>query len=113
MTSILVLFDKFILQHTTYIYFVTLLSLHIAYFLMYFDIMKFNETVINYSDIAIQTFICLVLLLRFNPWRKVQLTDYDRDIIFGSAVILLGNLTISKYFLNTFKTIYKETIIHN
>jgi len=113
MRSILVLFDQFILNRTTYIYFVTLFSLHIAYFLTFFDIMKFNETVINFSDIAIQTFICFFLLLRFNPWRKVQLTDYDRNIIFGSAVILLGNLTISKYFLNTFKTIYKEKIIHN
>jgi hypothetical protein len=113
MTSILVLFDQFILNHTTYIYFFTLFSLHIVYFLMYFDIMKFNETIVNYSDIAIQTFICFVLLLRFNPWRKVQTTYYDRDIIFGSAVILLGNLTFSKYFLTTIKTIYKEQIIHN
>jgi hypothetical protein len=113
MTSILVLIDQFILNHTTYIFFFTLFFLHIAYFLLFFDIMKFNETIINYSDIAIQTFICFFLLLRFNPWRKVQLTDYDRNIIFGSALILLGNLTFSKYLLNTFKTIYKEKIIHN
>jgi hypothetical protein len=113
MKSILILIDDYILNHTTYIYFFTLLFLHIAYFLTFFDIMKFNESIINFSDIAIQTFICLVLLLRFNPWRKVQLTDYDRTIIFGSAVILLGNLTFSKYLLNTFKTIYKEKIIHN
>jgi hypothetical protein len=80
---------------------------------MYFEIMKFNENIINFSGIAIQTFICFFLLLRFNPWRKVQLTDYDRNIIFGSAIILLGNLTFSKYFLNTIEKIYKEKIIHN
>jgi hypothetical protein len=113
MTSILVLIDQFIIQHTTYIYFVTLLFLHVSYFLMYFKIMKIDEKIINYSDIAIQSFICFVLLLRFNPWRKVQMTDYDRVIIFGSAVILLGNLTISKLFLNTIENIYKEKIIRN
>lgn len=113
MTSILVLIDQFILNHTTYIYFFTLMFLHISYFLMYFDIMKFNENIINFSGIAIQTFICFFLLLRFNPWRKVQLTDYDRNIIFGSAIILLGNLAISKLFLNTIENIYKEKIINN
>lgn len=113
MTSILVLFEEYILNHTTYIYFFTLMFLHVSYFLMYFDIMKFNENIINFSGIAIQTFICFFLLLRFNPWRKVQMTDYDRVIIFGSAVILLGNLTISKLFLNTIENIYKEKIIRN
>ena len=100
--------DEWIEKYTAQIYFLTLGTLHIAYFLVYFNITKFNEKILNYTDVAIQIFICAVLILRFNPWRKVQMTEYDKHIIFGTAIILLGNLAITQYLLKNFKNLYDK-----
>jgi tryptophan-rich sensory protein len=108
MTSIVSTFDDWIEKYTAQIYFITLGALHIAYILVFFNITRFNEAILNYTDVAIQTFICAVLLLRFNPWRKVQITEYDKHIIFGTALILLGNLASAQYFLKHFKTFYDK-----
>jgi len=106
MNTFVSILDEWIEKYTAQTYFITLGALHIAYVLVYFNITKFNETILNYTDVAIQSFICAVLLLRFNPWRKVQMTDYDKHIIFGTAIILLGNLAITQYLLKHFKTLY-------
>lgn len=41
---------------------------------------------------SVQVFVCIFLILRFNPLRKHVCKSSDSDIIFGSATFLLINL---------------------
>lgn len=106
MFYILKFLDESIEKSSGEVYFYTLAFLHASYVLAFFDIINLNEGLMNYLDIFIHTLICVVLLVRFNPWRKTVLTQGDRHIIFGSAIFLLGNLAITQYFLNYVKTNY-------
>jgi hypothetical protein len=100
--------DYIIEHYSVQTYFGVLFVLHIAYVLIFFNIMTFNETILNYTNVAIQIFISTVLFIRFNPWRKVELTEYDKSIIFSTAIFLLSNLALTQYFLQYFKTIYDK-----
>uniref|UniRef100_A0A6C0B8H4 Uncharacterized protein n=1 Tax=viral metagenome TaxID=1070528 RepID=A0A6C0B8H4_9ZZZZ len=104
--------DNIIEKSNGNFYFYTLLILNISHFLHvshvlgFFEIIKFDEAMTNYLNISIQTYICFVLLIRFNPWRKTRMTEGDRRVIFGTAVFLLGNLALTQYFLNYVKQNY-------
>lgn len=106
MNDLLTYIDNIIEKSNGNFYFYTLLFLHVSYILGFFNIIKLNETVMNYLDVFIHTYICVVLLVRFNPWRKTKMTEGDRSVIFGTAIFLLGNLAITQYFLNYVKTTY-------
>jgi len=79
--------------------------------LAFFNVSILSESIINNLNIAIQTFISVVLIIRFNPLRKVNMTENDREIIFGTAVFLFGNLAITQYLLNYIKINYLPTTI--
>jgi len=106
MTTLLNYIDALIESSSGTLYFYTLTFLHVSYVLAFFEIIKFNETIMNYLDVFIHTYICVVLLIRFNPWRTTKMTEGDRNVIFGTAVFLLGNLAITQYFLNYVKQNY-------
>jgi len=72
---------------------------------------QFNREFLSILDISIQTFICIFLIIRFNPFRKHILRPSDAQIIFGSATFLLLNLGFVKLFnkqlLNNVESIVK------
>jgi hypothetical protein len=71
---------------------------HIAYVLLFIGLFQFNREFLSILDISIQTFICIFLIIRFNPFRKHILRSSDGQIIFGSATFLLLNLGFVKLF---------------
>jgi len=79
-----------------YIYGIVLF--HIAYVMLFIGLFQFNKEYLNILDISIQTFICIFLIIRFNPFRKHILRPSDAQIIFGSATFLLLNLSFVKLF---------------
>ena len=52
---------------------------------------------VNYLNIVVQVFICIILMMRFHPLRKHKLHKHDSQLIFGSAFFLLTNLGITQY----------------
>ena len=44
----------------------------------------------------VSVFICMFLILRFNPFVKAELLPYDANIIFGSAMLLLFNVVFAE-----------------
>uniref|UniRef100_A0A6C0DCB0 Uncharacterized protein n=1 Tax=viral metagenome TaxID=1070528 RepID=A0A6C0DCB0_9ZZZZ len=83
-----------------YIYGIVLF--HIGYVLLFIGIIQFNREYLSILDISIQTFICIFLIIRFNPFRKhVYRPSIDGQIIFGSATFLLLNLGFVKFFNQT------------
>jgi hypothetical protein len=71
---------------------------HVAYVLLFIGLFQFNKEYLSILDISIQTFICIFLIIRFNPFRKHILRPSDAQIIFGSATFLLLNLGFVKLF---------------
>lgn len=111
--SIIKFLDDVLESHVASIYLFVLFFIHAVYFLGLFDIVIIRDQYLNYMNIGIQTFICMVLLLRFSPWRKVQLHENDRQIIFASALFLVGNLAITQYFVSYIQSVYKGQFLSN
>jgi len=88
------------------VYVGSLFLLHFLYILVLFGIIHYTDTFINNLNILIQLFVCIFLMIKFHPFRKHELKEFDSNIIFGSALFLLTNLgftqLITTYFDRTF-----------
>lgn len=69
--------------------------LYIIYFLSMFGIAYINLDYTEYLNSVVQIFIAVVLIIRFNPLRKLTCTANDRVLIMSSAVFLLINDGVS------------------
>jgi len=82
-------------------------TIYTIYFLVFIGVINYNESLINGLDYLLHIFICLFLMIRFHPFRKHELKQFDSDIIFGSALALLFNFGFAKsiraYFLDKAK----------
>lgn len=85
------------------VYLSSIFLLHFAYLLVFVGVIKYTPTIINNISIFIQLFICLFLIVKFHPYRKHELKEFDSTIIFGSALFLLTNLGITEYLKNYFE----------
>lgn len=86
------IFDKFKIPIIYSIYFI-----HIFYIFLFFGFVFINPEYIKYLSIFIQVLICIILIIRFNPYRKHNFVETDSRIIFSSAIFLLTNLGITEY----------------
>jgi hypothetical protein len=75
-----------------YIIFYTLLVLlYVCYFALFFQLIKQNvyekykETIKTFT----QFYIGIYLFIHFRPFHKTKLTDFDKTVIFNSAILLL------------------------
>jgi hypothetical protein len=58
-------------------------------------------------NVYLPIYVSAFLLIRFNPWRALHFTDFDRQIVFQAGIFLLLTTSISavldKYFINPAK----------
>lgn len=78
--------------------FYLILLLHVLYFGTYFGMVAVHAETLAWLDTITQTFICIFLLVRFNPFRKDndEISMYDKRMIFGSGMLLFSNLVAIK-----------------
>ena len=74
---------------------------HILYVVSLIGAIYIDPKYIKLLNVITQTFICLFLLVRFNPLRRVELHQYDNKIIFFSGLLLANNL-IATELSNTY-----------
>jgi hypothetical protein len=74
--------------------------IYLSYFLIFFGLFYINKKYIDIFSNLLLTFVCLFLILRFHPFRKHELRDFDATIIFGSAVLLLTNAGLTNIIAN-------------
>jgi len=74
------------------------LALYAAYIVLFLGVVNFNPSYITELKLLMQVVICVVLIYRFNPFRKHELKKYDANIIFSSAMFLLVNTGIAEVF---------------
>ena len=79
------------------IYLYSLYFLYLLIILSYFSTCDFQDTItsINFWTTA---YIGLILMIRYNPWMKNKLTDFDRKLVFSSSIILIYPFIL--YLLN-------------
>ena len=91
------------------LYLGTILTLHFTYVLIFFHFINYTPQFILYLNYFIQGFIAFFLIIKFHPFRKHEIKEFDSTIIFGSAIFLLTNIglteLIKKYFENTVKNV--------
>lgn len=73
-------------------------ALYAAYIVVFLGVVNFNPSYISDLKLLMQVVICVVLIYRFNPFRKHELKKYDANIIFSSAIFLLVNTGIAEVF---------------
>ena len=72
----------------------------IIYIMSYIGLLYVSPDYINSLTIGVNTFVCLFLLYKFNPFREHTLNKYDGKIIFASALFMLTNLGITEIIRN-------------
>ena len=75
-------------------------SSYIFFFISFFQLSKYAPKYLDELNIIIKVIICVILLYRFNPISTIILTDFDRRLVFDSALYLLfSSLFIDFYLL--------------
>jgi len=93
--------DHFLDKVKKPVYLLTVGSLYLLYFATLIGLFYVKPEYIQLVSNISHTFICLFLIIRFNPFRKhIVLHEFDDKIIFGSALILLFNLSITQYLVS-------------
>jgi len=86
------------------VYMTFVFIIYIIYLLSYFGIFHLSTDYIRIINFLAQSFVCFILIYRFNPLRKItELRKDDNVIIFGSAMIIFINLVSSELL-----RLYKE-----
>jgi len=86
------LFDMIVGPTASFIFFI-----HVFYIFIFLGLISVEMKYVNYLNIVVQVFICVILMMRFHPLRKHKLHKHDSQLIFGSAFFLLTNLGITQY----------------
>lgn len=94
------------------VYLFLIFVIYLSYFLAFFGVYYVNPELLQFFIFVVNVFICLFLLIRFHPFRKHELRDFDDKLIFASGLILLSNLGVQTYIpqFNAVQQYYKNII---
>jgi hypothetical protein len=73
-------------------------ALYLSYFLYiiaFFKIESYDPKYLELLDTIIKYYVIIFLLLRFNPFVKQKFNEFDRTIVFSSAIFLLTTTAFS------------------
>jgi hypothetical protein len=84
--------------------------IYLSYFLIFFGIVYINKKYIQLFSDTLLIFVCLFLIIRFHPYRKHELRNFDAKIIFASAILLLTNTGLTKYYIYKIKNNIESNI---
>ena len=75
----------------------------ISYLLIFISFLGFSSAslYLDNLDYYVRIYICLFLLWRFNPFRKIDtFTNLDRKIAFSAGVFILTTTALHQYLLD-------------
>lgn len=83
--------------------------IYISYTLIFISAIGFSETAPKYiaiMDYYLKIYICLFLILRFNPlMSNIVFTDLDRKIAFSAGLFILTTTVLNEYIIDIKKYI--------
>jgi len=84
-----------------HVYLFAFFIIYIIYALVFFAVIPTTPAIVHYLTVFVQFFVSIVLMVKFHPFReKYELKEYDGEIIFGSALIILANLGFAEFMIN-------------
>ena len=89
-----------------YIFFT--IAIYFSYFLIFAGLYYVNQNYINTFSTFLQIFISLFLIIRFNPFRKPELREFDASIIFSCAILLITNAGLTQIVKNNLKIVTND-----
>lgn len=96
--------------HKLYAFQGTVFLIHLAYLAIFFGIVIVNETYLRKFSILIQFIVCLFLIYKCFPYRKIEpFTKFDHSIIFYCATFLLMNVVAVEVYKSFVLPVYNVT----
>lgn len=120
--SINTLFDIHLSKKEFEYYNLVNIFFHFLYIVLILGVAFVNIIYVHYVIVMIHLFICIVLMMKFGPFKNggVFINEYEKKFIFSGSVILLINVIIYeigiKIDVNKWKNridVYKEMIFSN
>lgn len=70
---------------------------YILYFIAYFNIGIYTPEYLTVLQSIMKYYVIMFLLIRFNPFVVTNFTDFDRQVVFSSAIFLLTTTAFNDY----------------
>jgi len=77
------------------IFYIALYLSYFLYIIAFFKIESYDPKYLQLLDTIIKYYVIIFLLLRFNPFVKQKFNEFDRTIVFSSAIFLLTTTAFS------------------
>ena len=94
-----------ILRMITFPTIVILYIIHLGYLLLFLGLFSVDVDLLHGFNVVVELFIVINLILRFHPFRKHVLNEYDGQLIFASMLFSLESLGAAEYSYYTFDAI--------
>ena len=78
----------------------------VSYFLFFaaaFGFSKYAPQYLSNMDYYVKMYVCIFLIIRFNPFRQIKFTELDRKIAFSAGLFILTTTALAQYFVNISK----------
>ena len=70
---------------------------YILYFVAYFKIGIYTPEYLTVLQSIMKYYVIMFLLIRFNPFVVTKFTDFDRKVVFSSAIFLFTTTAFNDY----------------
>ena len=80
-----------------FVFNITLYISYILYIFAYLQVGFYNPKYLDVVQDIMKYYVTGFLLIRFNPFVKTDFTEFDRRIVFSSALFLLATNAFNQY----------------
>jgi hypothetical protein len=80
-------------------------SCYILYFLTIFGLSRNAPEYLKYLQLFIQMYVCLFLIIRFNPFLKTKFTSLDKRVAFSAGLFIFTTTFISEILVRNIEKI--------
>jgi len=77
-----------------------LIMSYILYAFVFIGIVNNSPSYLETLNFVLKIYVCMVLLIRFNPFVDRQFTNFDKKIVFSCALFLISTTTINEFAIN-------------
>jgi hypothetical protein len=92
-------FQDIRVENMSHFFLVSLTAVHVMLVFIFLGVVYINPKYVETLSSIIRVCMCLILIIRFNPFTKPELKKYDGELIFTAAMLLLTNEAITKYVI--------------
>jgi FlaA1/EpsC-like NDP-sugar epimerase len=76
--------------------------MYALYILAYFNLYRIKSKYLDMLSLAVNLFVCVVLMVKFNPFIKVAFTANDTRFIFACSTVLFSNILATNYLVKPY-----------